>query len=156
MKQSQKRPVGRPRADGKPQISRIAVFKVATKLIATYGYSGTSLRMIADELDVQAPSILNLFKSKDRLLIELVQFLAEFSLRFHESLSAKSLSAEVSLYKMVYEEVKAVSGANKDATAIFYLPELRLPKFAEAQAERAKMLEYYHCLLYTSPSPRDS
>ena len=45
-----KRPVGRPRADGWPHITRQEVFDAAIGLIARYGYSGTSLRMIADEL----------------------------------------------------------------------------------------------------------
>ncbi len=142
-----KRPVGRPRADGKPQVSRSAIFIVATRLIAKYGYSGTSLRMIADELDIQAPSILNLFKTKERLLIELIKFLSQFSLDFYASLATENLDADVCLYKMIYEEVKAVSGANRDAASIFYLPELRLPDFKEAQQQREKMIEHYKAQL---------
>lgn len=138
-----KRPVGRPRADGKPQVSRSGILLAATGLIAKYGYSGTSLRMIADELDIQAPSILNLFKSKERLLVELVAFLSQFSLEFYEALNREKTDPDVCLYKMVYEEVIAVSGANSDVTAIFYLPELRLPAFKEAQEQRAKMISHY-------------
>ncbi|MFT7128958.1 MAG: AcrR family transcriptional regulator [Gammaproteobacteria bacterium] len=138
-----KRPVGRPRADGKPQVSRGSIFIAATGLIAKYGYAGTSLRMIADELDIQAPSILNLFKSKERLLIELMAFLSQFSLEFYEALNREKVEADIFLYKTVYEEVKAVSGANRDVTAIFYLPELRLPAFKEAQEHRAKMIRHY-------------
>jgi len=142
-----KRPVGRPRADGKPQASREAIFIAATGLIATYGYSGTSLRMIANELDIQAPSILNIFKTKERLLIELLKYLSQFSLQFYAALEAESLNADACLYKMVYEEVKAVSGANREVTAIFYLPELRLPVFKEAQQQREKMIEHYRAQL---------
>ena len=58
---SGKRPVGRPRADGRPHLSKHAVFKTAAQMIARFGYAGASLRKIADQLDVSAPSILNMF-----------------------------------------------------------------------------------------------
>ena len=138
-----KRPVGRPRADGKPQLSREAVFAVAPGLIAEHGYEGTSLRMIAQALGAQAPSIAQLFKSKENLLNELVVWLAKISLDFHARLAHEQLSADVRLYKMIYEETKALSEANHDIAAIFYLPELRKPKFSQAQKQRASMLRWY-------------
>ena len=73
---TKKRPVGRPRADGKAPLTREAVFAVAAKLIATHGYVGTSLRMIAEPLDARAPSISRMFGSKRHLLIELVKSLS--------------------------------------------------------------------------------
>ncbi|XOV82885.1 MAG: TetR/AcrR family transcriptional regulator [bacterium] len=140
---SARRPVGRPRANGKPPLSREAVFATATRLIAQHGYAGTSLRMIAQALDAQAPSITQLFKTKDNLLNELVQRLAKVSLDFHEQLSHERLAADVRLYKMLFEETRAIASAHHDIASIFYLPELRKPQFKAAQQERASMIGWY-------------
>lgn len=140
---SVKRPVGRPRADGKPPVQRQEIFMTATRLIAQHGYTGTSLRMIAEELGIKAPSIIQLFNTKDRLLIELVTFLTQFSLAFHHALDAEAMPPDVRLYKMIFEETRAVSGANRDAISVYYLPELRQPQFKEAQQQRALMIAQY-------------
>ncbi|MBV1906862.1 MAG: TetR/AcrR family transcriptional regulator [Pseudomonadales bacterium] len=139
-----KRPVGRPRADGRAHITREDVFKAATRLIAQRGYAGTSLRMIAEKLGVQAPSILNLFKTKDRILIDLVVHLSRYSLNFYQALEEQGLASEVMIYKMVYEECRVLSiEKNREITSIFYLPELRQPHFKEAQSQRAQMISHY-------------
>ena len=134
-----KRPVGRPRANGLPHLARGAVFKAAAEMIARFGYAGASLRKIADELEVSAPSILNMFKTKDQLLNELIVALASRTLSFHEALERENLAPEVALYKMIYEEVISVAGAH-ELTRLFYLPELRLPGFEVAQAQRESMV----------------
>ncbi|MGE0624355.1 MAG: TetR/AcrR family transcriptional regulator [Pseudomonadales bacterium] len=138
-----KRPVGRPRADGRPPLSKPAVFAAAATLIADHGYAGTSLRMIADALGASAPSLSQMFSSKQRLLVELVAHLADVSIRFHERLEGLSLLPAVRLHKMVREEVMAVSSANGSLMAIFYLPELRQPEFRDAQQARARMIGFY-------------
>lgn len=138
-----KRAVGRPRADGKAHLSRIKVFEAASRLIAQYGYAGASLRKIAAELGVQAPSILNIFTSKEHLLNELIVDLSATTLHFHQALEAFSLRADIALYKMIYEEVISVAGANRDLVRLFYLPELRLPGFEPALKQRAEMINNY-------------
>lgn len=138
-----KRPVGRPRADGRPPLTKADVYVVAARLIAEQGYAGTSLRMIADELGASAPSISQLFHSKAGLLVGLVQMMAGVSIAFHERLAALGLPPDVRLFKMVHEEVRAVSSATEAMVALFYLPELRQPEFAEARLAREAMLGYY-------------
>lgn len=141
-----KRPVGRPRADGRPHLAKGAVFQAAALMIAKFGYAGASLRKIADQLDVSAPSILNMFKTKEQLLNELIVALASRTLSFHRELERENLSAEVALYKMIYEEVVSVAGAYQ-LTRLFYLPELRLEGFEPAQAQRVAMIENFRRLV---------
>jgi len=143
MPEQARRPVGRPRADGRPPITREAVFEAAARLIAIHGYAGTSLRMIAAELGASAPSISQMFGAKQQLLVDLVQTMASVSVDFHEQLAALALQPDVRLYKMVYEEVLAVSSANESMMSVFYLPELRQPGFEKAQASREAMLRFY-------------
>lgn len=99
--------------------------------------------MIAEELGAQAPSITQLFKTKENLLNQLVRRLSKVSLDFHELLSHEHLDADVCLYKMLYEETKAISNAHHDIASIYYLPELRKPEFKDAQGQRARMIGWY-------------
>lgn len=142
-----KRPVGRPRADGQQHLTRDALLKTTAKLVAANGYTGTSIRMIAKELDVTTASIFNIYGSKDKLLNGLIAFAASHSFAFYEKLNAMSLPPEIALFKSILEEVKAVSSVDRDYVAIFYLPELRRPEFKESQAVRARMVAHYRTLI---------
>ncbi len=142
-----KRPVGRPRADGKPQLTKEAVFFVAAKHIARDGYAGTSIRKIAAELKAAPASVFNLFPTKDALLNELLGFAAAPSMVFYEELNKLNLPPEVALFKSVMEEATAVASADRDFPAIFYLPELAKPGFEPAQATRASMVAHYRGLI---------
>lgn len=146
-KASAKRPVGRPRADGRPQLTRGAVLYAAAVLIAEKGYSATSIRMIAETLGAVPASIFNLFPSKDALLNELIGFVSEPSLKFYQSLNALDLPIGVSLYKSIFEEVIAVSSADEHLPALFYLPELARPEFAGAQTVRAELVSHYRNII---------
>lgn len=138
-----RRPVGRPRGDGKPHLTRQRVFEVCTKLIAQHGFAGTSIRMMATALEASPASLFNLFGSKDGILNELIAYAAQGSFAFYEALSEIDATPEVLLYKSIYEEVIAVASADRDYVGIFYLPELRKPEFRSAQAVRAKMISHY-------------
>ena len=138
-----RRPVGRPRGDGKPHLTRQRVFEVCTKLIAQHGFAGTSIRMMATALEASPASLFNLFGSKDGMLNELIAYAAQGSFVFYEALSEIDATSEVLLYKSIYEEVCAVASADRDYVGIFYLPELRKPEFSSAQAVRAKMISHY-------------
>lgn len=142
-----RRPVGRPRGDGKPHLTRQRVFEICTKLIAEHGFAGTSIRMMATALDASPASLFNLFGSKDGLLNELISFAAQASLSFYDELKAIDAEPEVLLYKSIYEEVVAVASADQDYVGIFYLPELRKPEFASAQAVRTRMVAHYAGLI---------
>lgn len=142
-----RRPVGRPRGDGKPHLTRQRVFEICTKLIAEHGFAGTSIRMMATALDASPASLFNLFGSKDGLLNELIAYAAQASLSFYDELKAFDAEPDVLLYKSIYEEVIAVASADQDYVGIFYLPELRKPEFSSAQAIRTTMVAHYASLI---------
>lgn len=142
-----KRPVGRPRADGKAHLNRETLLKTTAKLIAANGYSGTSIRMIASALDASTASIFNLYPSKEKLLNALIAFAASPSLEFYEKLNELSAPPPVALFKSIFEETRAVASVDRDYVAMFYLPELRRPEFTEAQSVRARMVEHYATLI---------
>lgn len=144
---SPRRPVGRPRSDGRPHLTRPEVFFVAARLIGSEGYTGASIRMIAQALGVGAASLFNLFPSKDALLNELVVYLAQPSLAFYRRLRDLALAPDAALYKSLYEETSLVAAADPALPAIFYLPELRKPQFGPAQAARGALVAHYRALI---------
>jgi len=145
--QKTKRPVGRPRADGRPQLTKEAVFLVAAKHIAKDGYAGASIRKIAADLKAAPASVFNLFPTKDVLLNELLGFAATPSMVFYGELNKLNLPPAVALFKSIMEEVTAVASADRDFPAIFYLPELSKPGFEPAQQTRATMVAHYRSLI---------
>ncbi len=142
-----RRPVGRPRGDGKPHLTRQRVFEICAKLIAEHGFAGTSIRMMATALDSSPASLFNLFGSKDGLLNALITHAAQLSLSFYDELTSLDAEPGVLLYKSIYEEVVAVTSADQDFVRLFYLPELRKPEYAAAQAMRKSMVDHYSGLI---------
>lgn len=136
-------PVGRPRKNGKPHLTRELVFVASAKLIAENGFAGAGVRAIAAALDASPASLFHLFGSKDGLLNELIAFAAGPSIQFYENLKALDLPPAVAIFKGVFEEAQAVAQADRDHAALFYLPELRQPAFAPAQELRATMVAHY-------------
>lgn len=145
-----RKPVGRPRVDGKPHLTRERVFDVCSKLFAEHGFAGTGIRIIANALDASPASLFNLFGSKDELLIELITFAAQPSFDFYDKLKNVDAPAEVKLFKSIYEEVVVVASAERDHAAVFYLPELRKPEFKPAQEIRMRMISHYEELISQS------
>lgn len=143
MAKAERRPVGRPRADGSPPLDRHQVLLTAGRLITEYGYAGTSLRMVAEALGTSAPAIAQRFGTKAELLNELVSMMAAYSVRFHESLEQMSLRPDVRLYKMVHAEVLALAGSPHAPISVFYLPELRQSEFKLAREARNGMMRFY-------------
>lgn len=142
-----RRPVGRPRTDGKPHLSRARVFAVCARLIAEHGFAGTGIRLMAKELGASPASLFHLFGSKDGLLDELIAFAAAPSIAFHDRMRSLDVPPAVALYRSVHEETRTVAAADRDHAALFYLPELRKPQFAAAQAVRARMVGFYRELI---------
>jgi len=143
------KPVGRPRLNGKPHVTRQDIFMSTAALIARHGYAGTSLRMIANSVDASTASIFNLFGSKDGLLNSLIEFMANTSFAFYEQVKVLKLDPAVALYKCVYEEAFAVAHADAAFPSLFYLPELAKPEFVKAQSVRAEMVANYRDLIKT-------
>lgn len=147
LKSQKTRPVGRPRANGKPHLTREMVYVASAKLIAENGFAGAGVRAIAAALDASPASLFHLFGSKDGLLNELIAFAAGPSLHFYEKLEALALPPAVGIFKGLYEEALTVAEADREHAALFYLPELRQPEFAPAQKLRATMVSYYQRMI---------
>ncbi|MEO0963092.1 MAG: TetR/AcrR family transcriptional regulator, partial [Pseudomonadota bacterium] len=142
-----RRPVGRPRGDGKPHLTREVVLSAAARLMAIHGYGGTSIRMIAKDLKASPASLFHLFEAKADLLNALIAYAAAPSLAFYAQINDLDVPADVALYKSVFEETRMVASFDREQAGLFYLPELRQPEFAVAQQVRADMVRHFHGLI---------
>ncbi len=147
LKKKEKRPVGRPRADGRAHLTTEKLLKVTAKLIAQNGYTGTSFRMIARELDVTIASIFHLYPSKEALLNAMIAHAAKSSIAFYDEINAIPAAPPVKLFKSIVEEFRAVASVDQDYVAIFYLPELQREEFRPAQETRARMVAHFADLI---------
>ena len=73
------------------------MIKIATKMFITKGYSATTLRMIADELDTSAGHISFYFPSKDDMLAVLTNMLCEFQREMMELEAGEGMSSLLSI-----------------------------------------------------------
>lgn len=73
------------------------MIKIATKMFITKGYSVTTLRMIADELDTSAGHLSFYFPSKDDMLAVLTNMLCEFQREMMELESGEGMSSLLSI-----------------------------------------------------------
>lgn len=62
----------------KVNTTKLEIIQVATSRFIEKGYSSTTFRMIADELDISTGHIVFYFPSKESLLAELVEMLCDF------------------------------------------------------------------------------
>lgn len=62
----------------KVNTTKLEIIRVATNMFIEKGYSSTTFKMIADELDISTGHIVFYFPSKDALLAELVEMMCNF------------------------------------------------------------------------------
>ena len=139
--------MGRPRADGRRHLTKIDVFRISAKLMSVFGFTGTSVRMIAQELDCTTASIFNLFPSKKDLFDELITFVSEAAFEFYQNLMALEPTPAEALFKSLMEDSVALTSAPVEFIALFEMPELRHPDFGHARSVRRKLVSHYDSII---------
>ena len=77
------------------------IYRVAARLFRKQGYVATSMRIIADEVGIQAPSIYNHVKSKQELLYDLLLKIATAFTAGMEQINTSSLDTQGKLERLV-------------------------------------------------------
>jgi AcrR family transcriptional regulator len=134
---------GRPRADGRPPITRRQVLAAAATLISERGFGETSIRMIADFLNARASTVFHHFPSKDLILDELVSELFRVERHFVQQVVEADLPPEVALYKLIFEDLLVGAADNLVLQRIFLLPDLRSGRFPLAAEHWNELVTAY-------------
>lgn len=77
----------------KVNTTRLEIIRVATNMFIEKGYSSTTFKMIADELDISTGHIVFYFPSKDALLAELVEMMCSFQWKMMKDEANDGISA---------------------------------------------------------------
>ena len=105
------------------------MIKIATKMFITKGYSVTTLRMIADELDTSAGHLSFYFPSKDDMLAVLTNMLCEFQREMMELEAGEGMS---SLLSICLELMSMAAACEEDEIAKdFFVSAYQSPKCLE-------------------------
>lgn len=120
---------GRPRADGRPPISRRQVLAAAATLFAERGFGESSIRDIADQMNAKPSSVFHQFRTKDSILDAVVSELFRVERRFVQQVIESDLSPDVALFKLIYEDLLVGAEDNLVLQRIFLLPDLRSGRF---------------------------
>lgn len=125
---------------------REEILDAASELFSSYGYAGTSTRRIADEVGMRQASLYHHFGTKDDILAALLQTTVEASLlRARELLDADG-SALDRLVELARFDVTQLAASRWNLGALYLLPEIRAPRFAEFRDARTELADGYETL----------
>lgn len=96
--------------ESKREEKKDAIERIALNKFFIYGYEGTSIRDICDEVGVKQPTLYFYFKSKDTLYMSLVnkyvKCYANLYLEKLEEVKGNDFNAREKLYEIFYETIK--------------------------------------------------
>jgi AcrR family transcriptional regulator len=137
------RSLGRPRADGRPPITRAQILDTASELFAKLGVSGTSIRDIADKLGIHTASVFYLFATKEDIVSEVATRLCTREVEHFNAIRALALAPDVTLYKVIRDDALFSASGEGDQRRLFMLPELRSPRFPQVAAVAETVVQSY-------------
>lgn len=133
-----------PRRPGKT--ARDEILDAAAELFTTLGYASTSTRRIADAVGIRQASLYHHFPTKDDILDALLAGTVDTPLRLAQTLLAEPGPAAARLHLLVATDVEQLCVNRWNLGALYLLPELRVPRFAEFHLVRAELRAHYRTL----------
>ena len=104
---TKKSPWGRSSREQEREHKRDAVLRPAARIFSDRGYHGTSLELVAEELEITRPTVYYYFKNKDEILFECVRLALEMIEQAAQDVSERGGSAPEQLVAVMrqYAEV---------------------------------------------------
>ena len=133
-----------PRRPGKT--ARDEILDAAAELFTTLGYASTSTRRIADAVGIRQASMYHHFPTKDDILDALLAGTVDAPLQLAKNLLAETGPAAVRLHLLITTDVAQLCANRWNLGALYLLPELRVPRFAEFHQARGELREHYRKL----------
>lgn len=131
----------------KSNTTKLEIIQVACRLFLEHGYSKTTIKSIADELDISTGHLMFYFPSKEHLLSALVQLLCDFQWKMMQSTveegntSLMALCLELTTMAAMCEGDEIV----KDFYISSYTHPLTLEIIRKNDTERAELVFAEHC-----------
>jgi len=131
----------------KNNTTKLEIIQVASRLFLERGYSKTSIKAIADELDISTGHLMFYFPTKEHLLAVLVRMLCDFQWRMMQNkvqegnTSVMALCLELMTMAAMCEDDEVA----KDFYISAYTRPLTLEIIRKNDAERAQMVFAQYC-----------
>ncbi len=142
----------------KVNTTKLEIIQVATSMFIEKGYSSTTFKMIADELDISSGHIAFYFPSKDALLAELVEILCDYQWKLMKKEADDGISA---LLAICFELMTMASACEeseiaKDFFVSTYQSSLCLEIIQKNDTDRAKEVFAEYCPDWTEEQFREA
>ncbi len=136
--------VGRPRASGKETSgdSRRDILMAAGKLFRQKGFAGTSLREIGEEAGLRKASLYYYFKSKDDMLVAMIEEVMAPALTFIRRAEPIAASPAAKLWAYLFVDTRQLCLAPFDYTWFLVVSETRSGRFQFFWDERTELLRW--------------
>lgn len=115
---------------GNTQTNKERIFKTAVSLFSTKGFRGTSIRDIANAMNISMSNIYHHFGNKEGLLLAILEHASERLVRELEKASQLDLPPKEKLQKLV-ETHLALSASYAEESKVFFLDEEHLSEEGE-------------------------
>ena len=131
----------------KTNTTKLEIIQVASRLFLDHGYSKTTVKSIADELDISTGHLMFYFPTKEHLLSVLVHMLCDFQWKTMQTMveegntSLMALCLELATMAVMCEEDETA----KDLYLSAYTHPLTLEIIRKNDAQRAKLVFAEHC-----------
>ena len=132
-------------------LTQVEIIQVASELFFKVGYTNTSPKMIAEELDISTGNITYYFQTKDHLLLEVVQRLCEFQSKLLGIESDMGIGTIESICLELMTVVSACESSDiaRDFFISTYQSELCRDYLRNNHVERAKYIFEKECINWT-------
>lgn len=137
---------GRPRSAPRQRAGssgREEILDAAAELFSMHGYAATSTRAIAAAVGIKQASLYYHFPSKEQILSELLSGTVQPSRSFAAWLADTRRPYDVQLWSLVHYDVGLLCRGPWNIAALYLMPELRSPRFAQFRDDRARLKAEY-------------
>ena len=122
------------------------ILDAAAELFSSRGYAATSTRRIAEAVGVRQASLYHYFETKDQILIALLDATVCGPLALARELAAGDGDPLESVLELASFDTTQLLTARFNLGALYHLPELTSPSFADFRADRAELAGHYRSL----------
>ena len=124
-------------------MSREQILECAHAHFAAKGFSGASIRRIAQELSIHPASIYHHYSSKEAILDAVIANAFGSERALFDAVLAAGLEPDVCLYKLIYEDTLHVASKELSRQRLFLIPEIREGGFPAVTAATRRLVDVY-------------
>ncbi|MGP4017339.1 TetR/AcrR family transcriptional regulator [Saccharopolyspora sp. 5N708] len=149
--------VGRPRAGSAGTgDSREDLLAAGAALFTERGFAATSTRALAERAGLRQAALYHYFGTKEDVLAVLLERTVRPSAELAATLLSRDEDPAVRLWALCRADIELLASGEHNLGALYLLPEVAGPRFAEFRRQRAELKDAYRVLVEALAGPRAS